>query len=92
MLSGCAQNDPVPPKYNYAVVKEADHYYLHKITSLTISGYEYLIFTCPICGNTIHVAEINVTLYKKVTLDAAWADYVDVCAGTTDDWQELLSE
>lgn len=76
-------------EFKYAVVQEADDYYLHKLdTWSTKDGI--VIFKCPVCGTVIRVPEMKVAMYTKVSLDSAWSDYVNVCSGEPDDWQDLL--
>lgn len=102
-FAGCARSiaesnpSPVPavattqPEFNYILVKEADTCYLHKLgTWYTKDGI--VIFTCPVCGNTIRVPETDVIMYDTVTIETAWSNSVNVCSGTANDWQDLLGK
>ena len=77
-------------EFHYALVQEADSFYLHKIESWSKPDNETVIFTCPVCENTIRVPESRIIMYEKVTLEVAWANYVDLCGGTKMDWVDLI--
>lgn len=84
--------EPVPlPDFKYVLVQETNYYYLHKLDSWSVDDGA-ITFTCPVCGNTIRIAEENAILYEKVNLQTAWADYADVCGGDATNWHDLLAE
>ena len=79
------------PNFKYIVVQEAGNYYVHKIKSWS-TDENIIIFKCPICGNTIRIPEANCIMYEKVSIKSAWQADVNVCGGTTNDWQDLLGK
>ena len=93
LFAGCStaikSTDDSQPEFKYAVVQEADDYYLHKLGTWTTEN-GVVTFTCPVCGTVIRTPEMKITMYTKVSLDSSWSDYVNVCSGEPDDWQDLL--
>ena len=77
--------------FKYIVVQEAGKYYVHKLKSWSTDG-NIITFKCPICGNTVRVPEANCIIYEKVSIKSAWQADVNVCGGTTNDWQDLLGK